>query len=206
VREAPHVVGLQADASQELGHALLEGSPAADAVHDQRFAHDLADGHPRVEGRLGVLEHHLHGPADVAKLALGQREQVDLAAVEMERHRALSGLDEPDQAPAEGGLSAAALADEAHGLTPVHRQADVVDGAHAAPRPAHDPAAYREVPAHAGRLDQNLWRNGRQRALLLMQPAGHLMARLRFAQRRPHAADLHLLGAPRGEGAPHRDG
>ena len=46
---------------------------AAHAVRDQRLGEDLADRHARIERRIGVLEDHLHAPAQRADLRRGWR-------------------------------------------------------------------------------------------------------------------------------------
>ena len=83
---------------------------------------DLADGHARVEGRIGILEDELHLAAHVLDLMLVHLG--DIAA--LEEHLAGGGLGEPHDGTAGGGLAAAGLTDEAERLTGVNLEGDVV--------------------------------------------------------------------------------
>src|SRR5581483_1787688 len=64
VRVAAHVVGLQPDRLQELGHTVPELLPGPrQLVDDERLADDGADRHARIERGERVLEDDLHVPA-----------------------------------------------------------------------------------------------------------------------------------------------
>ena len=65
----------------DLGAALDAVQPAADG---ERFGHRLADGHPRIERGVRVLEHHLHAPPSLTggPIAAG-----DVLAVQGDRSR-----------------------------------------------------------------------------------------------------------------------
>ena len=80
VRIAVRVIGLQADESQQLLNSALRFLAARDVVNAQRFAHDVADGHPRIERGVGVLEDDLHLFAQLAHVFA--TEQLHVAAFE----------------------------------------------------------------------------------------------------------------------------
>ena len=64
------------------------------------------------QASVGVLEDHLHAPAQRPAGAAAMLPQRRAG----EDHRPLGGLEQADQEPAERALAAAALADHAHGL------------------------------------------------------------------------------------------
>ena len=51
---------LKPDDVQQLLHPLLPLRAVGQAVNEQRLADDVADGHPRIERRIRVLENNLH--------------------------------------------------------------------------------------------------------------------------------------------------
>ena len=83
-----------------------------------------ADRHARVQGRVGVLEDHLHLAAHAAQVAAAQLGQLCAAEVDA----AGGGLVELEDGAAGGGLAAAGLADEAQGLARLDVDVDAVDG------------------------------------------------------------------------------
>ena len=107
------------------------GAPA-DGVDAEPFLDDLADGQPRRERAVGILEDdlHLRGGAAGAR----PREALELAAAGTDRPLA---PEEAQEGEAERGLARAALADDAdrpaladgdadavHGLDVIHRAAE----------------------------------------------------------------------------------
>ena len=64
-----HLVEQRADPPPLLG-------PVSFALDDERLAQDRADPHPRVHGRIGVLEHQLHLARLAPPLPVRQRRQV----------------------------------------------------------------------------------------------------------------------------------
>ena len=85
----------------------------ADSMHNQRLCDEIADGHARVERRIGILEHDLHVAAH--RLELPPRKARDLLAVEPHA-AARSALLEPQHQPAGGALAGAGFADKAEYL------------------------------------------------------------------------------------------
>ena len=110
-------------------------------MNDEGLADDVADGHPRVERRVRILEDDLHLPADLAHLAA--LEARDVAAVEEDLAR--RGLRQLDQRARQGRLAAARLADEAERLSGLDGQVDAVDGVDLSDGALEDPGADREV-------------------------------------------------------------
>jgi len=92
----------------------------------QRLAHDGGDGHPGVEGREGVLEHHLEIPSRPAKLLASEGQQVLLP----EQHLPGGYRQKPQHRPSGGGLAAARLAHEAQGLPFVQVEGNSVHRLH----------------------------------------------------------------------------
>ena len=123
---------------QQLGDlrraALGAASPAVDR---ERLGDDVADGHARVERRVGILEDHLHVRRRRRSSApLSGR---DVAALEADRAR--GRLDQAQYGAADGRLAAPALAHEAEGLAAAKLEARAVHGAHVAGPAAAEAAA-----------------------------------------------------------------
>ena len=62
MRIAVPQLGAQADLVEHRGDARVSVPAARDAVQPQRLGDDVADGHPRVERRVRILEDHVHVP------------------------------------------------------------------------------------------------------------------------------------------------
>ena len=143
---AGSVLGVQAHQLHQVQHLLAAlGLGGVELVHVQRLADDVLNGHAGVQGRIGVLEHHLHllavgqhvhdvGLAQLHRVALGVHlglagfVQVagvkdDLAVV---LDAAAGGLIQLQKAAAHGGLAAAGLAHKADDLTLHNGKGDVV--------------------------------------------------------------------------------
>jgi len=122
VRVAARVVGVEADEQHQFLDALAAlGLRAEQPVDVERLADDVGDGHARVQGRIRVLEHHLHvAPVQVDVLTVDR--------VPVEEHLAGGRRVQVDQRAADGRLSAAGLADEAERLALVDLEAHAVDG------------------------------------------------------------------------------
>ena len=124
VRVAGGGVGRQADDIEELAHALARLAPLGDAVDAERLTHDPPHAVARVQGRVRVLEDHLHAPAQRPQGALAQVRDV----LPVEDHVAVRRLVQAQDRPAERGLAAAGLADEPERLATLDGEGDVVDG------------------------------------------------------------------------------
>jgi hypothetical protein len=98
---------------------------ARSVVHAAGLVQRLAHGHPRVQRRVGILEDHLHAPAQLAQLVALGGEHVGAAEADL----AGVGLDEPDQAAGERRLAAARAAGQAEDLALAQREGHVVDRA-----------------------------------------------------------------------------
>src|SRR5262249_22829149 len=114
---------------------------AGATVDHERLAHDVADGHARVERCIRVLEDDLHLAANLAHLAPLQ--VGDVTAVEDDLPR--GGLRELDQGAREGCLATARLAHQPDRLPGIDGQIDAVDGVDVADRALEDAGADREV-------------------------------------------------------------
>src|SRR5712671_3082024 len=151
VREAVERFGPETDLESELAHPPVERASARDAVIDQRLADDVADSEARVEGGVGVLEHHLElapvGPH------LAARQSVD--AVALDADLALCRLEQFEDGLARGRLAAAALADEAQGLPLGNLERNAVDRVNLPDGALQQPLLDREM------LDQPLYRQQR---------------------------------------------
>ena len=65
VRIARHVIGIEAHAAQPVARFLSDVGSGKRGVELDPFADDLAHRHARIQGRVRILEDHLH-PAGVA--------------------------------------------------------------------------------------------------------------------------------------------
>jgi hypothetical protein len=92
--------------------------------HQRLFQH-VADGHPRIQRSIRILEDDLHLAPQRAHLAFRQGEQVAPAEPDLARRR----LDQPQQQPADRRLAAARFADQRERLPLVQLEAHVVDRA-----------------------------------------------------------------------------
>ncbi len=121
----PGVRGVQPDGLEQFGDALLAGGFASgERMNIQRLADDLLDGHARIERPEGVLKNHLKLPATGAQGIAGHAG--DVLAVQPDG--AGGGVGEPHDGAAEGGLAAAAFADQTEGLAGREAEGDAVHG------------------------------------------------------------------------------
>jgi hypothetical protein len=131
----PHEVEelLDARAAPALGHDVL--------VDLERLADDVTDRHPRVERGVRVLEDDLDVATHPAHLLARRPAPVGT----LEDHLAGRRLLEPHEQPAERGLAATRLADDAEGLALVQVEAHPVDGPDLPGDPAQDTPSDRVV-------------------------------------------------------------
>ena len=129
MRVALEVLDLQSHDPHQLLDPFLQFLSARQTVGDQRLGDDVQHGHARVQRRVGVLEDHLHVPADLPQPALVQLGDVDrcVGGLELEIDRAVGGLDGTQDAPAQSRLAAAGLAYQAKCLPFVDVEVDPVD-------------------------------------------------------------------------------
>ena len=115
---------VESDAVHELTHGLLHATGRLDLLDPEGGAEDRADGLPRVERVVGVLEDHLrllaHGAHGTA------RESRDVSAVD--DHVAGGRVDQAQDGAARRRLPAAALPHQAQGLRPTEFEAHAIDG------------------------------------------------------------------------------
>ena len=158
VREAVHVVGLQADRLEQLRRRGLPSPSASVASLWMVSASPMIAPTfmPRVQRGVGVLEDDLHVAA--------QRTQVvavhapDVGALEPDLARA--GLDQPQDAAAGRRLAAARFAHQAQGLALADVEADAVDGVNLVDGAREDAALDREVLAQVADLEEVLGDGG----------------------------------------------
>ena len=122
---------------------------AADAVHLERLADDVAGALPRVERGERVLEDDLQLPAVGPELLLAEAR--DVVAVELDG--AGGRLDQAHDGAAHRGLAAAALADQPQRLARADREAHAVDGIDMADGAAQQALAHGEVLAQSRHLE-----------------------------------------------------
>src|ERR1700680_1769599 len=108
MRKSAHQRRVQADAV-ELQADILDLLPRSDqSVNDWRLADDVEHAHSRIQGRVGVLENHLH-----LKLLLARRRRGAVAKrLSLPPTLACRQWKQPDREPAERRFSAAGLADQ----------------------------------------------------------------------------------------------
>ena len=76
VRVAVREARVEADDVEQLADPGGPVAAAADPVHDQRLADDVADRHPRVERRVRVLEDDLHVAPRTPEILAPERRQL----------------------------------------------------------------------------------------------------------------------------------
>src|SRR5439155_21197200 len=108
---------------QEPLHLAWNLAVRHDGVDAQGLDQRLADGHPRVERGIGILEYHLNLPAQGAALAPPAEMDVLAAKVNV----ALVGQAEADDEAAERALAASRLAHQAEGLAGLDGEGNVAD-------------------------------------------------------------------------------
>ena len=121
----------------------------------ERLGYRVVDREARIDGAVGVLEDHLHV---AVVLAQGAAPQVGEVATVLEVEAAAVVAVEPYQQAPEGGLAAAALANQAENLAFSNLEADVVHRMHQRPlasgEQAGELAARGEGLAHVARGDE----------------------------------------------------
>ena len=94
-----------------------------DAVNNHGFADNIADGHSRVEGSVGVLKNHLHSLPEWEHV--NRVERSDVLAVK--DYASSCGIVESDDGASGGGLAAAGFADESESLSLLNGEANAVN-------------------------------------------------------------------------------
>jgi hypothetical protein len=120
---------IEANQVEQFRDARPPGCLVTNSVNDQRFLHDVADAHPRVQGRIGILKNDLHVAPRLPEPGSGVAQYV-LAS---EAHLAGRWFDEPQNAPSSRGLAAAGFSDESERFSLVDREAHTIDGPHNRP-------------------------------------------------------------------------
>jgi hypothetical protein len=146
VREALGKAGIEPHHLEQLSHAATPARDVRLAVDRQRLGDDASDPHPRVERAERILKDDLQALARGPELARRQREKVPPFEADIPR----SGLDQPQDEPAGGGLAAARLAHEAQRLARLEVEAYPIHRAN------HAPAAGEPRTAHVELLDEAL--------------------------------------------------
>src|SRR5437764_3370469 len=154
MRVAVVVLGVEADhLHQVLDGALAHVLPPLEAVYRERLADDGAHGFARIQGRVRVLEDHLHVPSH--RLQPRTLDVCDVLTVEADLP--CGGLEQSHDQPGRRGLPAAGLSDDAQRLAVAHVEADTVDRLHRAnPALEDDPLRDREVLDEAPHLHERL--------------------------------------------------
>ena len=124
---AAHMVALQADPLQPLGHQLPVIALTASGLQSQRFGYDFLYGHTRVQGGIGILENHL----DVG----GKPLEIPLAVALWQRLAAKQNVAagfclQSRQGATQGSFTAATLAHQAEYLVFGNVQGNAVHRVH----------------------------------------------------------------------------
>ena len=120
-------------------------------MHAHWFTDDSRDGVPRVQRRVGILEHHLHATPQRAQRTFAQVS--DVAPVEDDAP--VVRLVEAQDRASDRRLAASRLADEPERLTAADLKRDVVDCANVADVAVeHEPALDCEVHLEPLELDE----------------------------------------------------
>src|SRR4051794_17156555 len=123
VRVAIDEVGTEPDDVEQPLGGLAPRLSCPELVDDQRLGDDVADGHPRIERGVGILEDDLELPADLAQLLTLEPRQL-LAA---KTHRAGRRLEQLEDAVAGGRLAGPRLTHETERFPLADLERDVVD-------------------------------------------------------------------------------
>ena len=121
---AVHHVGIEAHDLEQLLHPGLTLVAVANLVDDEGFFDYGADGHAGVQGAVGVLEDDLKLFPEGTHCPAGELGEV----LAPEADFTAGGPEELEDAPADGGLAAAAFADEAERLAAHDLEGHAVDG------------------------------------------------------------------------------
>jgi hypothetical protein len=157
VGEAPHVLGPEADAAEEIGYLFLALPTALDSVHQQGLPHEIEQRHAGIERGEGILEDHLHFPTQRSQLRPAQPAHIDHRATGDAHEDFPAGrLDGPYDASGGGRLPAAAFPDETEGLSFIDVKADAVHGSDMAHRPLQETLPDREELLEPGDAQQDL--------------------------------------------------
>src|SRR4249920_737311 len=149
------VAWVQPDDLQELADPALAVRPRAEPMDVERLGDAVPDRHPRVQGRVRILEHHLDAPPEA--FAFVAIERPDVLAVELDRPG--GRLRERDDGSTERGLARAGLAHEADRLATLHLEVHAVDGTYLADHaPQKETLGDREVDADVPDLEQRVLR------------------------------------------------
>ncbi len=154
VRIAVVVLGVEPDHLQHPLHFLLDPALGLDALEPEGSADDRADGVPRVQRRVRVLEDHLHVPAHRTHSA--HPEVSDVLALELDL--AAGRFEQPGDQPPHRRLAAAGLAHDAQRLAGLDLEVEAVDRVHGADLPLQQALLDREVLLESGHLQQGLAR------------------------------------------------
>ena len=201
----------QAHLPEQVGHAFPLLRCAAQTLDLQRLAQDRAHPHPRIQRRIGILEHQLQVLADLPQARSGQAAEI----LAFEQHPARGRPLEGDDHPADRGLPAPGLADQAERLAPADRQRHIRDRLHRADRAPHQGAAgdrellhrvveHEQVPVGSGLVELAMavddlgWRQRRVRAHRV--EAGVRVVQVRAAKNRLAGSALFI-----GEAASRRE-
>ena len=156
VRVALDAPAAQPDALEQVGREALLIALLDQPVHQGRFGDGGADSQPRVERGVRVLVDHLDRAPHRAQLGALGGEHVGA----VEGHRSLVRPVEADDAPGQGRLAAAGLADHAERLPWSELDVDVVEGGEhrrrAAAGPVGDRVPLGEALAESGDGQQRL--------------------------------------------------
>ena len=142
--------GVEADQLEQLVHPVIDVLLRQDLVGEDGLGDDLADGHARIQARIGILEHQL----DIAahRTALPRAQRGDIAT--LEEDYAAGRFEQAADHLADRGLAAAGFSDQAEGLAAANGEAHVVYRLDEGGRPAEEVRVGNEALGEVLHLDE----------------------------------------------------
>ena len=150
---ATHVLLSQPHDLQQFENPPLTLAPIFHAVDQQGLTDNLRHGLSRIEGRKRILENDLHSLSKSPHLQRRTGQQVLAVKIDLTGSR----LFQPENDPAEGGLSAARLAHQPQGLAPVDGQGYIVHRTYRGDLFHHHTAQYGEVLDDMSHVEKGFW-------------------------------------------------
>ena len=145
MRVAPHIFRPEADEAKDLHDTVGSFLQVTYAVDEQRLAHNVQQGHSRVQGGERVLKDHLHLPPKGPKPALRNRRDIHERTIVRKENLAGRRRNGSQDTAGRRGFSAAALSDKGQRLSPIDKKCHVVHGLHVTDRLLQKASADREI-------------------------------------------------------------
>ena len=118
MRVAVVVLGIESHRCEQILYRFLDSTLGRYALDAERGAHDLANGVPGIQRRIGILEDHLHVAPQRPQLRI--LEMADVAPFEGDLPA--GRLEQPSQQPGRRTLAASRLTDDRERLSALDRE------------------------------------------------------------------------------------